>query len=93
MKTYFEVSIANRGSMERHTFPSKRKMDKWLVEYFTTGDGSYIGKLKYIDYTNSTDNPMPLKKFVKKYIVNGLKNLKIYDKFMIILEKTLDKHK
>ena len=93
MKTYFEVSIANRSLLERHTFPNKRKMDKWLVEYFTTGNGSYIGKLKYLDYASTTDNPLPLKKFVQKYIVDGLKNLKIYDKIMIIMEKSLDKRK
>ena len=93
MKTYFEINICNKGSVETIILKNKKEKNKWLVDYFMNGNGFNLIKIRYIDYrhqkTELGEKILPL----KKYILNQFKNatkifFALYGTRILIREKS-----
>ena len=68
----FEINIVNNFQVETYLLKNEKAKNKFLVEYFTNGEGRGYGREWYQDYCNACDKPLAFKKF----ILNKVKDLK-----------------
>lgn len=82
----FEINIVNNFQVETYLLKNERAKNKFLVEYFTNGEGRLYGREWYQDYCGACSKPLTFKKFILNK-VKDLKSIRLRSYLILIRNK------
>lgn len=81
---YYEINICKRGRVHTHICKNTKEKNKWLVHFFTRGNGYAWGEQQF----RNADNPkkLPFEKYIH-FIIKNKTQFILDDNTLILVRK------